>query len=168
MWTSQEETKVRIGALVSLMDIHQARPEATQEEMKTSQEEMKLKMGVHIFWMDFVQFKTVICQDKTVASIGSTQEKTEAVVNFIWAKLEEAIKHRLEVVLTSVDQQTQGLCKKLNARIGETQLELRTFLDTGTKYLWEEVAGMRKDLHEELDLMVQVEMQATKSLVEAT
>jgi hypothetical protein len=60
------------SALVSLIDIHQARPEATQEEMKTGQEEMKSKMGVHIFWVDFVQVKTVICQDETTAAIRNS------------------------------------------------------------------------------------------------
>lgn len=90
------------------------------------------------------------------------------MVNSIRTELKESIKHRVEDVLTSIDQQTQGLRKELSARIGETQLELRMSLDTGTKYLHEEVAGTRKDLHEELGLMVQVKMQATKALVEAT
>jgi BMFP domain-containing protein YqiC len=63
-------------------------------------------------------------QDKNTAVIRSSQEKTEAAVNSVQAELEETIKHWMEDILTSVDQQTQGLHKELDATIGETQLEL--------------------------------------------
>jgi hypothetical protein len=60
-----------------------------------------------------------------MAAIRNSQEKTEAAINFIRAELEEIIKHRVEGILTSVDQQTQDLREKLDARIGKTQWDYR-------------------------------------------
>jgi hypothetical protein len=55
----------------------------------------------------------------------SSAEKTEAAINFIRTELEEIIKHRVEDILISVDQQTEGLREELEARIGETQRDYR-------------------------------------------
>jgi hypothetical protein len=50
----------------------------------------------------------------------------------------------------------QGLCKELNKKIGEMQVDLQTVkmsLNTRTKSLQVTLAGTRKDLHEEIGLM---------------
>jgi tRNA U34 5-carboxymethylaminomethyl modifying GTPase MnmE/TrmE len=65
----------------------------------------------------------------------------------------------------------RGLCKELNKKIEETQVDLaavKVSLDTQMRSLLETIADMRKDLHEELDFMTYVETQTTKALVEAT
>jgi hypothetical protein len=49
--------------------------------------------------------------------------KVETAINSFWSKPEETIKNRMEDILASVDQWTQGLC--------------------------EEVADTKKELHEE-------------------
>jgi ABC-type transporter Mla subunit MlaD len=74
-------------------------------------------------------------------------------------------------VLACVDRRTQGLHKELNGKMDGTQVDLqavRTCLDTQTRSLLETTADMRKDLHEELGLMIHVETQPTKPLVETT
>jgi hypothetical protein len=84
--------------------------------MKTSPEELKLKLGVLIFRVDFVQVKTAIYQDETVAVIRINQEKTEAAIKSIWVELEEAMKLRVEDVLVSIEQLTQDLHEELSER----------------------------------------------------
>jgi hypothetical protein len=85
--------------------------------MKSDQEEMISKIGVLVPWMDFVQAKAAIYEDETTAAIRSCQEKTEAAMNCSQAELEETVKHRVNDALTSIDQQSQGLCEDLDARI---------------------------------------------------
>jgi hypothetical protein len=60
------------------------------------------------------------------AMIKCSQKETKATIGFVWPHLEETIKNRVEDVLPFVDQQTQSPRKELDARIGETQLELQT------------------------------------------
>jgi hypothetical protein len=66
----------------------------------STQEEMKAKMDIH-------------------------QEKVEAAMHSIRSELEETIKHRVEDVLSYVDQKTQGLRKDLSEKIDETELDLQ-------------------------------------------
>jgi translation elongation factor EF-G len=121
---------------VSQMDVHQARTESTQEEMKA-------KMDIH-------------------------QEKMEAAVHSIRSELEETVKHWVEDVLSCVNQKTQGFHKELIEKIDETQVTLqavKTPLDTQMNSLQETLADMRKTLHKELSLMLQVETQTTKAKI---
>jgi uncharacterized protein YbcI len=73
------------------MDIHQARTEAIQEEMKA---------------------KTKI-KKKMEAVIGSGQKEMRAMISSIRAKLEESMKHRVEDILESLDHRTQGTQAKI-------------------------------------------------------
>lgn len=89
-------------------------------------------------------------------------------MHFIQSKLEETIKHRVEDVLSCVNQTTQGLHEKLTD-ISETQIDLqvvKTFIDMWTGSLQGDITdtriftrleNTRSDLHEVLDLMFQVE-----------
>jgi flagellar biosynthesis chaperone FliJ len=63
--------------------------------------------------------------------VKTSQEK----INSNRAELEEAIKHRMKGVLTSVDQQHRTFLSKLDVKIGEYQLELRTSLDSRNRSL---------------------------------
>jgi hypothetical protein len=95
----------------------------------------------------------------------------EAAIRSIRSELEETIKHRVEYVLSCVDQKTQGLCKELTEKIDETQVDLqavKTSLDTRAKSRKETLADTRNALHEELGLMVQVETQTTKTEIRMT
>jgi hypothetical protein len=83
------------------------------------------------------------------------QLETEAAINPVQCELEETIKHRMEGVLACVDQRTQDLRKEQP-------------LDARTKSLQETLADRRKDLHEELGIMFQVDAQPTKALFEAS
>jgi hypothetical protein len=78
-------------------------------------------------------------------------EETEAEISSIWSELEETIKHRLEDVLSCIDQKTQGIRKELTEKIAETQVDLLTLkssVNTKTKSLQETLADTRNDLHE--------------------
>jgi hypothetical protein len=60
---------------------------------------------------------------------------------------------------------------ELNEKIHETQVDVHAVKmspDMHLKSLLETVADTRKDLHEELGFMIQVETQKTKALVDAT
>jgi hypothetical protein len=84
------------------------------------------------------------------------QEKMEVAIHSIWSKI-EIIKHRVEDVLSCVDQKTQGLHKELTEKFDETQVDLqavKTSLVMWTKRLQETLADTRNDLHEELGLML--------------
>jgi hypothetical protein len=65
------------------------------------------------------------------------QEKMEASIHSIRTELEETVKHRVDDVLSCVDQKTQGLPKELCEKIDETQdlQAVRASLDTRTKSL---------------------------------
>jgi hypothetical protein len=83
----------------------------------------------------------------------------------------------VEDVLACVDQRTLGLRKELNVRIDVAQVDLQlvmTSIDawsgrhkgdiTDTKEDCQEaIAKTRKDLHEVLDLTIQVEAQTTRA-----
>jgi hypothetical protein len=65
----------------------------------------------------------------------------------------------------------QSLRKELNEKVDEMQVDLQAIkasLDMRTKNFQESLVDTRKDLHEELSLMFQVEVQTMKALIEAT
>jgi hypothetical protein len=98
------------------------------------------------------------------------------------SELEETIKRQVEDVLACVDQRMAGLRKEHNEKIDETQADVRfvmTSIDKWTGNLEDHIpdakkdchkaiVNTRKDLHEELGLMFQLEVQTTKALVETT
>jgi hypothetical protein len=66
------------------------------------------------------------------AAIRNSQEKMKAAINSIWFALEGSIRHWVEDVLASVDQQMQGLCEELSENIEQMQSGLQavtTFLN---------------------------------------
>jgi hypothetical protein len=65
----------------------------------STQEEMKAKMDIH-------------------------QEKMQATIPSILSKSEET-KHRVEDILSCLDQKTQGLYKELTKKTDETQVDLQ-------------------------------------------
>lgn len=75
-------------------------------------------------------------------------------------------KHRLEDVLSCIDQKRQGLRKELTEKIGERQVDLeavKTSIDTRAKNLQETLADAVIDLHEQPGLMLLVEAQTMKA-----
>jgi hypothetical protein len=120
--------------------------------------------------MDVHQARTVSNQEKMQAKMDIHQEKIEAAIYFIWSELEDAIKHRVEEILSCVNQKMQGLCEELTEKIGETQVVLqavRMSHDTWTKTL----ADTKNNLHEEAWIM-KVEIRGNeermKAKIEAT
>jgi uncharacterized phage infection (PIP) family protein YhgE len=104
------------------------------------------------------------------AKIDVKLKEMSEEIHSIRSELEETIQHRMEDLLSCVDQKTQGLRKDLTEKIDETQTDLqevKTSLDTRTKFLVESLVDTRKGLHEELGLLFQVEAQTTKDLIEA-
>jgi hypothetical protein len=62
-------------------------------------------------------------------------------------------------------------CKELTKKIDETQVDLwaiKTSVDTRTKSLLETTTYTKEYLHEELDLIIQVETQMMRTLVDTT
>jgi predicted nucleic acid-binding Zn-ribbon protein len=83
----------------------------------------------------------------------------EAAVISIQSALKETINNRVEDTLASVGQRTQDLHEE---PIEEAQLGLRavtTSLDTRNKSIREEIADIKKDLHEEMIQRTQVEIE---------
>jgi hypothetical protein len=62
--------------------------------------------------------------ERMKANMDIHQEKIKAAIHSILPKLEETIKHRVEDVLSCVDQKTQGLRKELTEKIDQTQVDL--------------------------------------------
>jgi hypothetical protein len=58
-------------------------------------------------------------------------------MNEIRSEFELTIKHRVESVLSSVDQRKQNLLKELDARIEATQRDVEMSLGTQTRNLCE-------------------------------
>jgi hypothetical protein len=105
---------------------------AGQDEMKDGLEEMK-------------------------ATVRASRENMETAVNSIQSELEETIKNRGRC--PGICQPTDpDLCKELNIKIEETQLDLQvvsTFHDTLTKNHCEEIGDTKKDFHLELNFKIQ-------------
>jgi hypothetical protein len=142
--------QAKMDSLASQMDVNHA-----------SHEEMKALTGSLASQMDVNQEKTEACHKQMKAR----QEKVEAAIHFIQSELEETIKLRMEDVLACVDQRMQGLHKELYKKTDEMQVDLqagKTSFDMRMKDFLETTVDTTKDLHEELGLMTQVEIQATK------
>jgi hypothetical protein len=150
---------------------------ANQEKMDIRMADLKAQIGCLTSHIDVNQEKLGAYHREMKAR----QEKTEAAVHSIRSELLETVIHQVENSLACVNQRTQGLGKELNEKIDETQVDLQlvmTSIDTSTRRLKGEVtdtkdchevlANTRKDLHEELGLMLQVEAQKTKALTEPT
>jgi hypothetical protein len=87
----------------------------------------------------------------------------------------------VEDIPACVDQGTLGLREELNENIDATQADIQLVMksiDTWTRSLKDDIAdtkndcheaigNMRKELHEELGLMFQVEARTTKAITEA-
>jgi hypothetical protein len=117
--------------------------------------------------MDIQQARTIYIQEEIKAKMDIYQEKIEAAIYSIWPE-SEAIKYRVQDVLSFVDQRTLDLCKELT-KIEETQVDLqttRTSIDTRTKSLLETITDTMEHLHEELGPMIQGEPQMTKTLTD--
>jgi hypothetical protein len=94
-----------------------------------------------------------------------------APINPTQCELDKTIKNEVEVVLASVNQRPQGISKELDKKTEEKQTGLQVekkSLYTQKKGLLGDMGDMRKDLHDELCLKIQVEIQTTNILVEFT
>jgi hypothetical protein len=133
-----------------------------ESRINTKQEEIRARVRA-------IQYKMEV-------KIKCSQEETETAIHYVRSELEETIKHRVEDVLACVDKRTQGLCKELNEKIEETQENLQTVktsIDTWTGSLKVNITEAKKDFYEAKantrnDLMLQVETQTTKALIEAS
>jgi DNA anti-recombination protein RmuC len=70
-------------------------------------------------------------------TLTTNQEKMKARINAIRSEFELTIKHRVENVLSSLDQRKQDLRKELDARIEAMQRGIEKSLDTPTRNLYE-------------------------------
>jgi Skp family chaperone for outer membrane proteins len=112
MRTNQARVNANLKEIKEDTKTNQARADANLREMK---EEMKSKMDIH-------------------------QAKKGATIHSIQSESEETIKHRVEDILSCVDQKTQGLHEEFAEKIDETQL-----LDSGQLALYEHMK--LKNLH---------------------
>jgi hypothetical protein len=92
--------------------------------------------------MDIQQARTESTQEEMKARMDIHQEKMEAAIHSIWSELEETIKHRVEDVLSCVDQKTPGLRKELTEKIDETWVALAGLKDIH-RYAVKEPPGNR-------------------------
>jgi uncharacterized protein YqgV (UPF0045/DUF77 family) len=88
-----------------------------KEGMKAGLEEGKASQGGIKATVSGVQELMEATMDSTMSVI---QEKLEATINAIWSELEETMTNKVEDVLASVDQLTQGHCKELDGKMEET------------------------------------------------
>jgi BMFP domain-containing protein YqiC len=130
--------------------------------MKVSEEEMKATVSA-------IQEMIEGSQKKIEGVIRNGHEEIKTAINSIQSELEKTIRHRVEDVLVSVDQQTRGLCKKLNEKIEQTQSGLqtamsldhrsqveaqtRTLVETTWHELEAKIAKVTDDYTQGLDLM---------------
>jgi hypothetical protein len=73
----------------------------------------------------------------------------ETAIISMWCKLEETFKTRGGRHPGACQVIEYGLCKELNAKVEETQLELQMFLDPQTRHLRGERADTKKDFQDE-------------------
>jgi hypothetical protein len=114
--------KPKIYTPDSRMDFHQARTEATQEEMKVkmninqgeikdSREEIMADMKTQIGCLasrinvnqEKMRAKVSVIQHKIEATMKCSQKETKAAIYYVRPHLEETIKDRAEAVLAFVD-----------------------------------------------------------------
>jgi hypothetical protein len=92
------------------------------------------------------------------ATIRSGQEETKTGINSIRSELEETIKTRMEYVVVSLSQHSQGLREELDEKIMETQRHVQVVqasIDTWTGSLQGDITDVKKDLQKELDIRAQ-------------
>jgi hypothetical protein len=135
---NNEKFEVLRGTLVSWMDIHQARTESTQEEMKAKIDirQKKMEAAIHSIWSGLEE--TIKCRvEDALSCVG---RKTQG--------------HRKELT-EKIDETQVGL------------QAIRTSVDTRTKSIPETITDTREHLHQELSLMIQVKTQMTKTIIDA-
>jgi heme exporter protein D len=102
----------------------QEKMEAIQEKMKANQEKTEAMIKPSL-----EQMRTEIKASQEAmkggleemkATARASEEKMEAMINAIWFKIGETIKNLVEDILSSVNQQTQGLREEHNKKIEET------------------------------------------------
>jgi hypothetical protein len=127
-----------------------AKIDSSQEKMEaridSNNEKFEVLRGSFISWMDIHQARTVSAQEEMEARMGIHQEKMEATVHSTWSESKETIKHRMEDVLSCVDQKKQGLCNQLTEKIDETQVDLqavKTSISTWTGSLKGDITDTR-------------------------
>jgi Zn-dependent M16 (insulinase) family peptidase len=108
-------------------------------------------------------------QEKMKANEDTTSAiRMEATINSIQSEFEGTIRNRVQDVLASVHQQTQALRKELNGKMELLCLVMMS-LDTLTKGLCNDIANVKKELHEEFKLKTvdtQMNIQTTKTFIE--
>jgi hypothetical protein len=181
-----ERTNANLQKMEANIKEFKTKIKTNREEMRTNQEEMTARLEALIVAnnenfevlrsalvsrMDIHQTRTESTQKEMKVKIDIHQEKMESTVHSIRSELEETIKHRVEDVLSCVDQNTQDLRKELNEKTDKTKVELqaiRLSVNTRTKCLLKTIIGARKHFHGEFGLMIQGETQMTKTLMDTT
>jgi DNA repair exonuclease SbcCD ATPase subunit len=158
--TNLKKTKTNQERLKAKTEASNKKFETLKEKMWTRQEERNTQIDALVSRMDACHEEMKACREAMEACV----EMTEAAINAIRAELEGSIKHQVKEILT----RDTGPPRRTPHDDGRNALDLQASLDTCPLNLHKEIADMRKDFHEELSLMVQVEFQATKALVKAT
>jgi hypothetical protein len=137
-----------------------------EAELKAIQE----KMGHNQAIVGRLEAQIECNQVEMEATVRASQDKMKAMINSIQFELEEMIKNRMENILASVTQQTQGLCEELNEKIMETQRHVQVLMasiDTWTGSLKDDIMGIKKNLREVVantrkDLQTELNIRAFK------
>jgi hypothetical protein len=96
-----------------------------EENVYDGREEMKARVGCLASRIDVKQEEMKAIQYKMKITMKSSNEETEAAIHCIRSELEKTLKHLVEDVLACVDPRVQDLCKELNEKIDETQVDLK-------------------------------------------
>jgi hypothetical protein len=143
--------------------------DASQEKVKAridNNEKFEVIRDTLISRVVICQARTVCTQAEMKAKMDVLQEKMEAAIHSIWSKLEETMKRGVEDILLCVWQKMRSLCKELNEKIDETQMDLQVVESPSimrAKSFQETLADTGNDIHKELGLMFQVEAQKVKA-----
>jgi hypothetical protein len=109
-------------------------------------EKFEVLRGTLVSRLDIYQATIDFTQEKIKVKTDIHEEKMEAAIHFIWSEF-ETIKHRVEDVLSCVDQKMKGLRKELTQKTDETQVDseaIRTSVDTRTNSLLETITDTRE------------------------
>jgi hypothetical protein len=113
-----EQMVERLVAAIGKIDTNQAKTDASlgemKAEMRTDQEEMVARLEAMMQnnqekMEARIDEKFEVLRGTLISLMDIHQEKMEATIQSIWSELEEVIKHRVEDVLSCVDQRTQSL-----------------------------------------------------------
>jgi hypothetical protein len=74
--------------------------------MRANNEMFEAIQSTFISRIDFHQARTLTAQEEMKATRGVGKERMETAINSVRSELEETIKHRLEDVLSCVEQKT--------------------------------------------------------------